>query len=151
MEEPQHHWSLTIKLSNIYRTLVGWVLSLAETQCVCVCGGGVVNCKVLDFHQIKGKLNQTGYHSIRKHHLILSRIRRLVDQGLVLIQDDDPKYTSKLCQKYIKSKEELQLMSWPAQSTDLNPIELVCDEIDRKVRAKQPASAVHLRQLLEES
>ena len=62
--------------------------------------------------------------------------------------------TSKLCQSYIKSKEEqhiFQLMPWPAQSADLNPIELVWNELDRKVRAKQTITTTHLWQLLQES
>ena len=75
-------------------------------------------------------------------------------QELVHMQDNDPKHTNKLCQRYIKSKDEqhtLQQMSWPAQSADLNLIELVLDELDRKVRAKQPTSAAHLWQLMQES
>ena len=46
------------------------------------------------------------------------------------MQDNTPKNTGKLLQSYTKSKEELQLMSWPAKSADLNPIELVWDELD---------------------
>ena len=42
-------------------------------------------------------------------------------------------------------------MSWPAQLADLNPIELVWIELDRKVRAKQSTSVAHLWQLLQES
>ena len=41
-------------------------------------------------------------------------VMRLVSQGFIFIQDNDTKLTSKLCQKYIKSKQEqrvLQLMS----------------------------------------
>ena len=37
------------------------------------------------------------------------------------------------------------------QLADLNPIELVWDELDRKVRAKQDTSMAHLSQLLQES
>ena len=49
------------------------------------------------------------------------------------------KHTSKLCQRYIKGKEEqciLQLMSWLAQSADLNHIEMVKEELNQKVRPK---------------
>ena len=42
-------------------------------------------------------------------------------------------------------------MSWPVQSADLNPVELVWDELERKVRAKQPISAAQLWQFLQES
>ena len=70
-----------------------------------------------------------------------------VSQGFVLMKDNDQKHTSKLCQRYIRSKEEqhfLQLMSWVAQSAGLNPTELVWDEFDQKVRAKQPTNEAHL-------
>lgn len=35
-------------------------------------------------------------------------------------------------------------MVWPPQSPDLNPIEVLCDELDRKDEAKQPSSASHM-------
>ena len=56
-----------------------------------------------------------------------------VAQGFVLVQNNDPKHTSKLCQRYIKRKGEqhvLPLISWPVQSADLNPIELVWGELE---------------------
>ena len=116
-------------------------------------GGAFANCKVGDLHQVKGKLSLTGYHSIMQHHTIPSGTR-LVGQGLVLIQDNDPKNTSKFCQRCIKNKEEqhvFQLMSWPAQPADLNPIEPVGDELNLKVRAKQATRVAHLMQLLSET
>ena len=64
-----------------------------------------VSRKVGDLHQLKGKLYHTGHHSILQHHAISSEMR-LVSQGFVLMQDNDPKHTSKLCQRYIRSKEE---------------------------------------------
>ena len=110
--------------------------------------GGLSSWKGGDLHWVKGKLNQTGYHSILQHNAILSGTR-LVAKGFVLLQDNDPKRTSKLYQRWIKSKEEqhiLQLM--PVQSADLNPIELVWDEL---FKAKQPTSAAHPWQLQQES
>ena len=60
-------------------------------------------CKVGDLHHVKNKLNQTSYHSILQHYVITSGMR-LVDQEFVFMQDNDPKHTNKLCQRYIKSK-----------------------------------------------
>ena len=42
-------------------------------------------------------------------------------------------------------------MSSLVQSVDLNFIELVWDELDQKVKAKQPRSMVHHWELLQES
>ena len=42
-------------------------------------------------------------------------------------------------------------MTWPPQSPDLNPIELVRDKLDRRAKAKQPTSDVYLWKLLQES
>ena len=41
-------------------------------------------------------------------------------------------------------------MEWPAQSPDLNPVELVWDELDRRVKAKQPTSTTRLWELLQQ-
>ncbi|CAJ0937481.1 unnamed protein product [Ranitomeya imitator] len=43
-------------------------------------------------------------------------------------KDNDPKHTSRLCQGYLTKKESdgvLSHMTWPPQSPDLNPIEMV--------------------------
>ena len=98
----------------------------AQTLCITSTikhGGGsvmvwraFVNCKIWDLHLVKGKLNQTCYHGILQHHMIPSGTW-LVGQGFVLMQDNDPEHTSKLCQRYIISKEEqhvFHLMYWPA-------------------------------------
>ena len=111
------------------------------------------NFNVGDLDQVMSKFNHTGYYSILYHH-VMPYGTRLGNQGFVLMLDNDPKHTNKLCQRYIKTKKEqhvLQLTSWRSQSAVLNPIELVWDEFDRKVRAKQPTSVAYLWQLLHES
>ena len=62
-----------------------------------------------DLHQVKDKLNQTGYYSKLHHHAIPSGTQ-LVSQVFVLLQDNDSKHTSKLCQRYIKSKEKQHVL-----------------------------------------
>ena len=99
--------------------------------------GGATNWNVRVLLQVKGKLNQTVYHSILQNYAIPSGTQWLLDQGFVLMQINEPNHSSKLYQRYIKSKEEqnvLQLMFWSAQSANLNPIKLVQDELDRKGR-----------------
>uniref|UniRef100_Q7M3L8 Orf within vasotocin gene (Tes1 element) n=1 Tax=Eptatretus stoutii TaxID=7765 RepID=Q7M3L8_EPTST len=115
--------------------------------------GSFAGSRVGDLHRVTGTLNRKGYHSILQRHAIPSGLR-LVGQGFILQQDNDPKHTSRLCQNDLRREEQdgrLQIMEWPAQSPDLNPIELVWDELDRRVKAKQPTSATHLWELLQQS
>ena len=42
----------------------------------------------------------------------------------------------------------LNQMTWPPQSPDINRIEMVWDELDNRVKEKQPTSAQHMWELL---
>ena len=44
----------------------------------------------------------------------------------------------------------LQQMTWPSQSPGLNLIEMVWDEVVRCVKEKQPTSAQHMWELLQD-
>jgi hypothetical protein len=61
--------------------------------------------------------------------------------------------TSRLCNGYLTKKESvgvLHLMTWPPQSPDLNPIEIVWDELVHRVNDKQPLSAQHMWELFQD-
>ena len=107
---------------------------------------------VCDLFRIQGTLNQHGYHSILQRYAIPSGLR-LVGLSFVFQQDKDPKHTSRPCKGYLTKKEcdgVLLHMTWPPQSPDLNPIEMVWDELDRRVKEKQPTSAQHMWELLQD-
>ena len=56
-------------------------------------------------------------------------------------------HTSRLYKGYLTKKEidgMLHQMTWPPQSPDLNQIEMVWDESDRRVIEKQSTSAQHV-------
>ena len=92
------------------------------------------------------------YQSILQRHAIPSGLR-LVGPSFVFQQGNDPKHTSRLCNGYLTKKESdgvLGQMTWPQQSPNLNPVEMVWDELDRRVKAKQPTSAQHLWELLQD-
>lgn len=99
-----------------------------------------------DLVQITGILNKEGYKDILRDHAIPSGLR-LIGTNFIMQQDNDPKHSSKLCRGYLQEKENeglLKNMDWPAQSPDLNPIELLWEELDRKLRDVAPTSQKHL-------
>lgn len=53
-------------------------------------------------------------------------------------------------EKRKKMVYKLENIEWQAQSPDLNPVELVWDELDKRVKTKQPTSAPHLWELLQQ-
>ena len=87
-------------------------------------------------------MKKEDYRKILETNAIPSGLR-LNGPGFIFMQDNDPKHTSKLCQSFIKKKEnsrDLKYMVWSSQSPDLNPIELLWDGFDSEVRKKCPIS-----------
>ena len=73
----------------------------------------------------------------------------LVELSFVFQQDNNPKDTSKLSKGYLtKNKRDgvLHQMTWPPQSPDVNPFEMVWDESDHR---KKPTNAQHMWELLQ--
>lgn len=114
------------------------------------CFGGTV---VGDIVKIEGILKKEQYRNILENNAIPSGLR-LLGQTFVFQQDNDPKHTSKLCKDYLRHLEaegSIKVMEWPPQSPDLNPIELLWEELDREVRKSPPTSQADMWKKLQEA
>ena len=114
------------------------------------CFGGV---QMGDIHQITGIMKKEEYHQILVRHAMPSGVR-LFGSGWTFQQDNDPKHKSHLCNDYLQKKAQagtIQLMTWPPQSPDLSPIELLWDEVDRQVQSKKPTSLAELSSIVKDT
>jgi transposase len=87
--------------------------------------------------RLEGRITAKIYIEMLENYL-LPFINSLENENEYTFQEDNaPIHTANIAKKW-KKDNNIESLPWPAQSPDLNPIENLWDELDRKVRNHKP-------------
>lgn len=99
--------------------------------------------------RVNGIMDQFVYVNILKKHLLPFANENLA-QDWIFQADNDPKHTSKRAKNFLESKQ-INVMTWPSQSPDLNPIEHLWNDVDKIIKQKKPSNLDALYAIIEET
>ncbi|CAM4590576.1 unnamed protein product [Leuciscus chuanchicus] len=99
---------------------------------------------------IKGRVNAASYQEILEHSMLPSAEKLYGDEDFILQHDLAPAHSAKTTVKWF-TDHGITVLNWPANSSDLNPIEDLWDIVKRKLRDARPNTLDELKAAIEAS
>ncbi|XP_064869707.1 solute carrier family 22 member 13-like [Oncorhynchus nerka] len=96
--------------------------------------------------RIEGKMNRAKYREILDENLLQSAQDLILGQRFTFHQDNDPKHTAKTTQEWLRYKS-LNVLEWPSQSPDLNPIKYLWRDLKLGVQQLSPSYMTELERI----
>jgi hypothetical protein len=98
---------------------------------------------------INGKMFSQVYQDILQENVRLSVCQLKLNKSLVTQQENDPKHKSKSTTEWLQ-QNKIRLLECPSQSPELNPIEMLWQDLKRAVHTRHPNNIAELKQFSEE-
>ena len=89
-------------------------------------------------NRIKGEINANVYHKLLEQKVILSipSIRESPIQPAIFMHDNAPCHRAKRVKQCL-TEEKIEVINWPAQSLDLNPLKNLTVAYHRKTSSEE--------------
>lgn len=92
---------------------------------------------------VQGTLKAQGYKELLTTNL-LPFLRAPGNRDLVYMEDNAPCHKAKLVKQFVEAKK-IQILDWPPNSPDLNPIENLWNELKKRVEKYKPKTREELK------
>uniref|UniRef100_A0AAQ4RPP4 Tc1-like transposase DDE domain-containing protein n=1 Tax=Gasterosteus aculeatus aculeatus TaxID=481459 RepID=A0AAQ4RPP4_GASAC len=99
--------------------------------------------------RIEGKMNAAMYRDVLDGKMLQSALDLRLGRRFIFQQDNNPKHTAKITKEWLRDNS-VNVLEWPSQSPDLNPIEHLWRDLKMAVHRRSPSKLMELERFCKE-